>query len=820
MKPNPHIAVLFKWIKVADYRKLLYNLSGNDLQKTRILLIFAVTVSCAAFIVSAGFTQSGSEKALSSNPCQVPDKFLQSGHTDEAQKLYSTLLQSQRAEDVACAVDGLKKIPSDAEKEYSIGATFEKSGDLKQAQEHYLEAIKKGSASQKSIDAYMRLRKEVDPLAAVRILDSIGEEDKARDAYLAILKDDPSIGLPQELEHLSEQGASTGWLGFWKRTKREVGAAVSSSVIGIIKVLCVVLLVAAALAVWIVCKRPSLDIGDFKAGKDKEMDAATFVAHLEERYHHHTEGTKKNNPNFVSGHVSSIELPADLAFPTQVSWLKPIMSYLQKIVLLGSSLELKGLLDQPDGRPLRAVLQLTRGNKIISTIGLKQEDYFAVPEKKDSEITPIFMLAEVAALWLLFELHNPKNWSRLDKVKNWGRKEKELDLLGTKQWSSYALFRAGQYAQLAGNSNAAKGFYVKALEEDNTFRSARVNLARLLWNDGDRMKNEVLKDVALKHFNTTISDIRQKSTTSPSEIYADPSTYAALFQNAIYLYRGGSTEKAIEITELLKTMIEAAPKKVRKMSREFEHYLGSLVAPALAMNRGLRVLFNNDPNARNEMADAEDGNILNVSCVLHHDLACAYSVCAEKTCESHEDCVIKALEHLEIALWLASDDKIRALIIDDAKTDRSMECIRTSPKFLDLLSKYALADLQIVGVKYAQELARKCGIYSIKDLLQNTSRPSLRQGIAAELDVSEVLVERWHRVAGLAQIKGIGIKEANLLDLAGVHSTDHLAREDANKLLLLLQNFDKLACGTISCTLDSITGWIKEAQHLTATPAH
>jgi hypothetical protein len=54
--------------------------------------------------------------------------------------------------------------------------------------------------------------------------------------------------------------------------------------------------------------------------------------------------------------------------------------------------------------------------------------------------------------------------------------------------------------------------------------------------------------------------------------------------------------------------------------------------------------------------------------------------------------------------------------------------------------------------------------------------------LARELDVSEALVSRWAGLTEMLDIDGIGIRDANLLDAAGVSNLSALRRQDPHEL--------------------------------------
>lgn len=789
--------------------------------RARILYMVAIAISCILLFGSTTFGATSKEKKPS-DPCKEADALLKAGHEEEAKKLYLSILASNPTE--VCAITGLKKIPAEGKKAHEIGKAFQQAEDLKQAKENFKTAIEKNPAQAESIAEYKKIHETSDPFKKIRFLDSIGDQTEARKVYMEILKDDPTVELPKDLEHLREGGSWPGAWELWNRIERELGADAADLLVAAAKVICLYIFVLVIFSLYRFFKRLSLNIVEFKGVKDDEKLGESFVAYLGERYYHLQEGSRSNTILFVSGSVQAIELPAELAFPTKIGWLKPVLTFFQTIAITESSLELKGLLVKSDKGPVTACLQLGRGNKkICSKINLRQED-FAGTEMIDSQANPIAILAEVAAIWLIFELQKPEYLSKWKKV--WEKvkvrlrcnEQKGFQLLGTKDWFSYALFRAGHYAEKACDYGRAKDLYVRALSLDNTFRSARVNLARLLWKDGDEKKDKVLKSLAVYHLEKVIEVTMSKIKESSTEIYTDPSTYAAYFNLAVWLFHLGRYANALDMTVPLLNMIEEAQKK-DPMAPELRRYLDSIKPMAQAVNRGLRVLTGYDGTARKEMIGSENENTLIVSPLLHYNLACSYSICAEKTTDDSENYVTKALKHLEIALWLAPSDKAKVRMIDDAKTDRSMKFIRTKTekefhRILATATYTPLAELSIVGIKYAEELAVKCGVKTMRDLLTQTAPPALCEGIVNQLKVSDLLVKRWHDVAGLSQIEGIGVQEANFLDRAGVYSTAQLASQNSDALLGLLESLNKLNIGTITVSKDRITKWIEDAKQI------
>ncbi|MCJ7642124.1 MAG: DUF4332 domain-containing protein [Desulfobacterales bacterium] len=92
-----------------------------------------------------------------------------------------------------------------------------------------------------------------------------------------------------------------------------------------------------------------------------------------------------------------------------------------------------------------------------------------------------------------------------------------------------------------------------------------------------------------------------------------------------------------------------------------------------------------------------------------------------------------------------------------------------------------LTDAYWIHPYYLAELPR-VGIADLEDLLSKTGEKREREELALRLLIPKEELLGWIDRAELAQLKGIGIENLRLLEVAGIHSVSSLAGEDPEKL--------------------------------------
>lgn len=125
-----------------------------------------------------------------------------------------------------------------------------------------------------------------------------------------------------------------------------------------------------------------------------------------------------------------------------------------------------------------------------------------------------------------------------------------------------------------------------------------------------------------------------------------------------------------------------------------------------------------------------------------------------------------------------------------------------------------LRDLKTISHEVAVTLA-SLGISTPTELLTKAGSGQEKKKLALKLKVSESEIARWMRAAELAELKGMGTQNANLLNKTGIENILDLANQDPAVLykeLLALKKTDPQGEGIIVPREAIIRVWVREAQ--------
>lgn len=100
---------------------------------------------------------------------------------------------------------------------------------------------------------------------------------------------------------------------------------------------------------------------------------------------------------------------------------------------------------------------------------------------------------------------------------------------------------------------------------------------------------------------------------------------------------------------------------------------------------------------------------------------------------------------------------------------------------------YVIGEIEGIGKGLSKRL-RKIGVYTTTDLLERCKNNSIDKHLMNALNQGEKTIQSWCYMADLLRIKGVNGKYANVLFLAGIHSTEMLAESDVNEIKSNIKN--------------------------------
>jgi len=125
-----------------------------------------------------------------------------------------------------------------------------------------------------------------------------------------------------------------------------------------------------------------------------------------------------------------------------------------------------------------------------------------------------------------------------------------------------------------------------------------------------------------------------------------------------------------------------------------------------------------------------------------------------------------------------------------------------------------IIDVEGIGVKYA-ELLQKAGVRTTDALLEKGKTPKGRQELAKSTGISESLLLQWVNHADLYRIKGVGSEYSDLLEAAGVDTVPELANRKPENLFqkLVSVNKEKKLVRKLP-TEHQIEDWVSQAKQM------
>jgi tetratricopeptide (TPR) repeat protein len=760
--------------------------------------------------------------AQEARECQEPDSLLQAGQRSEAQAKYMEFLKEHHG--LACARQGLTKV---AESYYQSGEYLRNAGDEKEAIAAYTSALKADPTYTKAREALTFL------LPAFARAEAFAKLGLYKDALEAVKEEIKNH--PKEVKELTEnfQYLTGGDIPFWQTYQRL--KLWRELVVVEVVVICLLVLVCLLIRKYYV---NYLLIKDFKQGSLKVDFSSDFTAMLKTRLRRLRSGTGRENVSLymVDKPISPLEtLPATLSavgeparwISTLSSWLPPLLSY--------RDFSVSGVLHSPGERGAGVSLQVTQGKKVIASHTLWQDDFVGgLKLDKEGDATTFYHLAEMAAIWILFKVQEQKP-----------RGKKMLSQrLWTDNWESFACYSAALRCKYLKKKTAERHLYIKALDLDPNMRAARVNLARLMWENAweNAESDKKMMECAKDHLRRA-----QKEAKNSAESEKDSTLYVASYLLVILMvdqedYYGAAKEVDELLDKIEKARSTSSSRKgwiwakrrrqgLQGDDDELKQYLDSIRPSVIAMRAGLLAHHGQFCEAQESFTEAQSAcDSAPKSDLTYYNLACSYAMAAARTSKlvKKEEDTEQAFDHLERAFWLNRERPARA------KKDGCLKTLRmgiNAKRFQVLVQKYpeedtslpaesppqlALAELRIIGKLYAEQL-NKQGIATWEQLRQHTQSAEQQVHLAHALDISHDLVQRWAALIGLLRVGGIGLREANILSDAQVSCLQKLAMCDGTELAALLSGI--ATASGITVDREAVMRWVQDAKALQSQQA-
>lgn len=127
--------------------------------------------------------------------------------------------------------------------------------------------------------------------------------------------------------------------------------------------------------------------------------------------------------------------------------------------------------------------------------------------------------------------------------------------------------------------------------------------------------------------------------------------------------------------------------------------------------------------------------------------------------------------------------------------------------------EYSLSKLAFIEAE-TQEKLLKSGIRNTNDLLSFTLALEKRERLSREIGIPEFILHKWANKCSLMQIKGIGLKNSEILDEIGIDTIDKLEKSVPQLVYRDMTRFFKDTDYRRSASVDQISSWISQAKKI------
>jgi tetratricopeptide (TPR) repeat protein len=350
-------------------------------------------------------------------------------------------------------------------------------------------------------------------LAAAEALSRAGLDSASQSELELALKEDPTLHVPDELAAPTRReswwNSFLGTVGPWLVTIAEILIAILAAVV-------LVLLGARLIRRF----RVRMVVEIFTGGPDDKKSGTAAVAMVRENYGRlrNQNGGRSLDLVTSSGEVS-IDLPEEVsgAYP-QAGVIWALARLIDRLFPSRTRL-VSGYLRPRD--PVRgAGMTITYGRrygKLFGEITVWEAEYGRLARAGDKDpVQPAYdRLGVPAAAWIMYQAGTRFSIRR--------RRTAKFELLGTKEWRSYAHFAVGADDHARGDWASARRRYLEALRCDPNNRGARFDLAVIELGLGDAGRESALK---------RLEGLR-KELENPDERPQDPVWYRVRYTQAV-----------------------------------------------------------------------------------------------------------------------------------------------------------------------------------------------------------------------------------------------------------------------------------------------
>ena len=128
---------------------------------------------------------------------------------------------------------------------------------------------------------------------------------------------------------------------------------------------------------------------------------------------------------------------------------------------------------------------------------------------------------------------------------------------------------------------------------------------------------------------------------------------------------------------------------------------------------------------------------------------------------------------------------------------------------------YSIIEIEGIGPTFTKKL-KKAGIHTTDALLKQAADKKGRKAVAAETGIDEAKVLKWTNMADLMRIKGVGEEYSELLEAAGVDTVKELRNRNAKNLAVAMAeaNSGKKKLVRVLPGEKKVTSWVAQAKKL------